>query len=56
MPYSKTPLRYPGGKSKALVKLSEQLPDLNAYDEYLSTKDENDISHEKVMSNLESDA
>ncbi len=34
MPYSKTPLRYPGGKSKALVKLSEQLPDLNAYDEY----------------------
>ena len=34
MAYSKTPLRYPGGKSKALTKLWEQLPNLNAYDEY----------------------
>ena len=34
MAYNKTPLRYPGGKSKALTKLWEQLPNLNAYDEY----------------------
>ena len=34
MAYNKTPLRYPGGKSKALAKLSEQLPDLNAYEEF----------------------
>ena len=34
MAYNKTPLRYPGGKSKALAKLCEQLPDLNAYEEF----------------------
>ena len=34
MAYSKTPLRYPGGKSKALPKLCEHLPNLNTYDEY----------------------
>ena len=34
MAYNKTPLRYPGGKSKALAKLSQQLPDLNAYEEF----------------------
>tara|TARA_B000000565_G_scaffold254363_1_gene232579 strand:- start:679 stop:1539 length:861 start_codon:yes stop_codon:yes gene_type:complete len=30
----KTPLRYPGGKSRALTKLSPFIPDLSAYDEY----------------------
>lgn len=30
----KTPLRYPGGKSKAVKKLFEHFPDLTAYDEY----------------------
>ena len=34
MAYSKTPLRYPGGKSKALPKLCEQLPNLKDYEEY----------------------
>ena len=30
----KTPLRYPGGKSRALTKLSQYLPDLKSYTEY----------------------
>ena len=30
----KTPLRYPGGKSRALSKLFQYLPDLKEYDEY----------------------
>ena len=30
----KTPLRYPGGKSRALTKLSLYLPDLKSYTEY----------------------
>ena len=30
----KTPLRYPGGKSRALSKLFQYLPDLKDYDEY----------------------
>lgn len=30
----KTPLRYPGGKSKAIKKLFENFPDLEDYDEY----------------------
>lgn len=30
----KTPLRYPGGKSKAIKKLFEEFPDLTTYDEY----------------------
>jgi DNA adenine methylase len=30
----KTPLRYPGGKSRALTKLSQYLPDLKKYTEY----------------------
>lgn len=30
----KTPLRYPGGKSRAVKKLFEFFPDLNKYDEY----------------------
>ena len=30
----KTPLRYPGGKSRALTKLNPFIPDLSAYDEY----------------------
>ena len=30
----KTPLRYPGGKSKAIKKLFEHFPDLTTYDEY----------------------
>ena len=30
----KTPLRYPGGKSRACTKLDQFLPDLREYDEY----------------------
>ena len=30
----KTPLRYPGGKSRAVQKLSQYLPDLRNYDEF----------------------
>ena len=30
----KTPLRYPGGKSRALKKLNHFLPDLNDYTEW----------------------
>tara|TARA_R100000742_G_C4252412_1_gene70597 strand:- start:68 stop:913 length:846 start_codon:yes stop_codon:yes gene_type:complete len=30
----KTPLRYPGGKSRACVKLEQYLPDLNGYKEF----------------------
>ena len=30
----KTPLRYPGGKSRALVKLFQFIPDLKSYKEY----------------------
>lgn len=30
----KTPLRYPGGKSRALSKLFQYIPDLKGYDEY----------------------
>ena len=30
----KTPLRYPGGKSRALKKLNHFLPDLNGYTEW----------------------
>ena len=30
----KTPLRYPGGKSRAVVKLAQYLPDLRTYDEF----------------------
>ena len=30
----KTPLRYPGGKSRALSKLFQYIPDLKDYDEY----------------------
>ena len=30
----KTPLRYPGGKSRALSKLFQYIPDLNDYKEY----------------------
>jgi len=30
----KTPLRYPGGKSRAVVKLAQYLPDLKTYDEF----------------------
>ena len=30
----KTPLRYPGGKSRAVVKLFQFFPDLSTYREY----------------------
>ena len=30
----KTPLRYPGGKSRALSKLFQFIPDLSTYTEY----------------------
>ena len=30
----KTPLRYPGGKSRACVKMDQFLPDLNEYKEF----------------------
>jgi len=30
----KTPLRYPGGKSRAVVKLAQYFPDLKTYDEF----------------------
>ena len=30
----KTPLRYPGGKSRALTKIFSHVPDLSGYDEY----------------------
>ena len=30
----KTPLRYPGGKSRACVKLDQYIPDLRDYKEY----------------------
>ena len=30
----KTPLRYPGGKSRAITKMSRFLPDMNKYKEY----------------------
>ena len=30
----KTPLRYPGGKSRALSKLFQYMPDLSGYTEY----------------------
>ena len=30
----KTPLRYPGGKSRAVVKLAQHFPDLRNYDEF----------------------
>ena len=30
----KTPLRYPGGKSRALTKIFSRVPDLSGYDEY----------------------
>ena len=32
----KTPLRYPGGKSRAVSKLKSFLPSLSSYDQYLS--------------------
>ena len=34
MKYLKTPLRYPGGKSKAVTKLSEYFPDMSDIKEY----------------------
>ena len=30
----KTPLRYPGGKSRAVTKMAQYLPDLTKYKEY----------------------
>ena len=30
----KTPLRYPGGKSRACVKLAQYLPDMKQYTEF----------------------
>ena len=30
----KTPLRYPGGKSRAITKISEFFPDLSKYDQF----------------------
>ena len=30
----KTPLRYPGGKSRAITKMVQYLPDMNKYREY----------------------
>ena len=30
----KTPLRYPGGKSRAITKISEFFPDLSKYNQY----------------------
>ena len=30
----KTPLRYPGGKSRALTKIVPHIPDLSSYSEY----------------------
>ena len=30
----KTPLRYPGGKSRACVKMDSYFPDLRDYDEF----------------------
>jgi len=30
----KTPLRYPGGKSRALTKIVPHIPDLSEYQEY----------------------
>ena len=30
----KTPLRYPGGKSRACVKLAQYMPDMKQYKEY----------------------
>ena len=30
----KTPLRYPGGKSRAITKISEFFPDLSQYDQF----------------------
>ena len=30
----KTPLRYPGGKSRAITKMSRVLPDMSKYKEY----------------------
>ena len=30
----KTPLRYPGGKSRAIAKMAQFLPDMNKYKEY----------------------
>ena len=30
----KTPLRYPGGKSRAVVKMQQYFPDLRDYDEF----------------------
>ena len=30
----KTPLRYPGGKSRACTKMDQYFPDLREYDEY----------------------
>ena len=34
MKYLKTPLRYPGGKSKAVTKLSKYFPDMSDIKEY----------------------
>ena len=30
----KTPLRYPGGKSRAITKISEFFPDLSKYEQF----------------------
>ena len=30
----KTPLRYPGGKSRAVIKMDQHLPDLRDYTEF----------------------
>ena len=30
----KTPLRYPGGKSRAITKMAQYLPDMGKYKEY----------------------
>ena len=30
----KTPLRYPGGKSRAITKMARYLPDMKKYKEY----------------------
>ena len=34
----KTPLRYPGGKSRALKKMDPYIPDLRDYDEYMTAE------------------